>query len=144
MKNRLIAFLAPSFILSATLIPNAFAGGISGPVSFPSAKVLPHKIMNFQYKGIYTQGTNKYSDGGNSESLGNSFDASIKYRDLVENEDTLQDQLFAEAKITNAGIGLNDEMGRTNGEVNLAVNVHATVDVNLITGQLLTRVINAS
>jgi hypothetical protein len=128
MRNRLITFLTPSFILSAVLIPGAFAGGITGPVSFPSAKVLPKKIMNFQYKGIYTQGTNKYSDGGNSESLGNSFDSSIKYQDLVENEETLQDQIFAEAKINNApGIGLNDEMGRTTGEVNLAVNVHAPV-----------------
>lgn len=124
MKKRIIALMAPCLVLS----PIAMSAGISGPVSFPSAKVLPKNVRNFQYNGIFAQGTNKYNNNGTSESLGSSFDSNITYQDLVNNEETLQDQLFAEGKILNApNVDLSDSMGRTNGEVNLAVNVHAPV-----------------
>lgn len=107
------------------MFSSAFAGGLTGPASFPSAQVLPSKVRNFQYNGVYTQGTSKYSDGGNIESLGASFDKTVTYQDLVDNEETIQDQAFAEAKISDAGYGLGDAMGKTNGQVNLAVNAHA-------------------
>ncbi|MBT3585196.1 MAG: hypothetical protein HN509_09825 [Halobacteriovoraceae bacterium] len=117
-----------SLISLALLSGYAFAGGISGPVSFPSAKVLPKGVRNMQYKGIYLNGNSKYDQMGNSQGLGASFNKVLTYQDLVNNEATVQDQLFAEAKVNNTpGIGLEDSMGETTGEVNLAVNVHTPV-----------------
>lgn len=115
----LLCALAPSLVL---------AGGINGFINFPTARVLPKGVRNFQYNGIFAQGNTKFDGSGDVVPLGEAFDATITYQDLVNSEETLQDQVFAEAKINeNPDISLTDKMGVTNGMVNIGATVHAPV-----------------
>lgn len=144
MQKKLKLLLA-----SNLLVGNVLAGGLSALTGNTSTTVLPQGIRNFTYKGVYGAANDRFNGAGQVKGVGDGFNSVVTFKDLVENEETANDQASAEAKVKGlAGVlGYTPEsimgqaIGETRGTVNVEVNAHVPVFAYGITKNWTTAIV---
>ncbi len=117
--------LAVALLVLAT--SKALCGDLGAPFSLDSAAVLPKGIRNVRLTTLTTAVDNQYNAQGNVQPLGASINKSISFKRLTGSIDNVSERAALDGTIQGMGYTLEDEAGRTFGEVNTRVT--ATVPV---------------
>lgn len=109
-------------ILLLTIQPAVYAANLRAPIGFTTANVLPFHVRNIQFNEIGAQVNNKFSNDGNAVGLGNSFNKSLTWQDLIENEADPVKRGDYIGYLNSRGTALGESVGETTGVVNVATN----------------------
>jgi hypothetical protein len=121
MKKNLFTLIAAATSLST------FAGNLSVPLTFDSAKVLPKKIRNVRYNQLMTEANNKFGSAGSIVQMGNALNVNVSYAKMISGKDTVDEQTTLQAHLIKEGIDENSTAGQTTGVVNVEVNAQVPI-----------------
>ncbi|OFZ37753.1 MAG: hypothetical protein A2504_08390 [Bdellovibrionales bacterium RIFOXYD12_FULL_39_22] len=120
IKNSLLLLLM--FIISL-----AVAGDLKAPFSFSSASILPKGVRNFNYKGVFISGTDKFDDGGTIVPLGSAFSKNITYQTLIDSKKLASDKAAIEQTMDDLLANEQTVLAQTLGEVNVVATAYVPV-----------------
>jgi hypothetical protein len=119
------ASITSLFMLMA--MGQVIAGNVDIPVTYNNAQVLPKNIRNFTYMGVYVEPGKKFGNNGRTESLGQGFNRSITFRDMIDGEKDAVKKGQLAGYLAGKGYGYDEAIGNTTGLVNASVYAHAPV-----------------
>jgi hypothetical protein len=114
-------------LICSILSGQAFAGNLQAPAAFPSAKVLPKGVRNFNLKGVIASGSTTYNNSGTDVVLADPFFNNLTYKNMLDGIKDPYDRASAKAKLDQIGASEDDSFGNTTGQVNAKIT--ATVPV---------------
>ena len=109
-------------ILLMLIQPAVYAANLRAPIGFTSANVLPNHVRNIQFNEIGAQVNDKFGNDGSIVGLGNNFNKSLSWQDLISNEVDPVKRGDYIGYLNSKGISLDENVGETTGVVNVATN----------------------
>lgn len=114
-------------LLSLFWPASLWAGGLSAPLAFDSAQVLPQGVRNVRYSYMNVQARRVFNDQGAVAPLGHALNTDVNYRKLVEAQPTPIDRGLLKGYFQRHNKNLGDLAGRTTGVIEVDARVHVPV-----------------
>ena len=115
-------------LAASMLLPvSVWAGGLSLPLAFDSAQVLPKGVRNVRYSYLNVQARRVFDDAGQVASLGNALNTDVNYQKLIDAQPTAIERGLLKGYFARHNKDLTASAGRTTGVIEVDAKVHVPV-----------------